>query len=148
VTLSDRFRCVAVCCVAALVVVGCSKASPKYATVQGRVVHNGEPLKLLANEEITVGLSAADAVPGQGGIGANAPLKSDDGTFSVSGRDHKGIPPGKYHVSLSSQVGYGEAGDRFAKLFDGKKPPLIAEVGPEDGQVFVIDIGKWTVAKQ
>jgi hypothetical protein len=74
-------------------------------------------------------------------------VNAADGTFTVTGRNNTGVPPGRYRVSLSSQVGYGNV-DRFEKLFDGKKPPLIVEISPGEAQAVVIDVDNWTVTKE
>jgi hypothetical protein len=127
------------------VVGGCSRSTePKGVVVHVRVVENGQPVKFLANEEITVGLS--EEVPaGQKGVGVSADISPGDATATLSRAGKTGVPPGKYRVSLSSQIGY--SGDnRFDKVFAGK-PPLIVAVGPEEGQTFTVDIARWTVTK-
>jgi hypothetical protein len=132
----------------ALAAVGCNKSDgPKGVTVRGRLVQNGQPLKVLPREEIIVGFSPEGAVPDQVAHGASTDLvKPDDGSFVLTGRNKMGLPPGKYTVSISSMVGY--SGDnRFEKMLAGK-PPLVVEVGPEEGQAFVIDVDKWTATKQ
>jgi hypothetical protein len=131
-----------------LVAAGCNKGDgPKGVTVHGRLVQNGHPLKVLPNEEIMVGFSPEGAEPGQGVTRAASTLvKPEDGSFTLTGRDKKGLPPGKYTVSLSSQIGYADS-NRFDKLLVGK-PPLVVDVGPEEGQTFVIDVDKWSATKQ
>lgn len=129
-------------------VAGCGKSDgPKGVTVRGRLVQSGQPLKVLPREEIMVGFSPEGAAPDQVAHGASSDLvKPEDGSFVLTGRNKAGLPPGKYTVSLSSQVGY--TGDnRFEKLLAGK-PTLVVEVGPEEGQTFVIDVDKWTATKQ
>jgi hypothetical protein len=135
-------------CIAAVVVVGCTSGDPnKSVAVRGRVIQNGRPLKFLPNEDVSIGFSAADAALGSGGFGASAGVNAVDGTFTVTGRNHTGVPPGRYRVSLSSQVGCGNV-DRFEKLFDGKKPPLIVEISPGGDQAVVIDVDNWTATKE
>jgi hypothetical protein len=131
-----------------LVALGCNKSDgPKGVTVHGRLVQNGQPFKALPNEDVMVGFSPVGAAPGQAAPGASSDLvKPADGSFTLTGRDKKGLPPGKYTVSLSSQVGY--SGDnRFEKMLAGK-PALVVEVGPEEGQTFIIDVDKWSATKQ
>jgi hypothetical protein len=134
--------------VAAVIVIGCTSGDlNKGVTVRGRVVQNGRPLKFLPKEDVSIGFSAADAAPGSGGFGASAGVNAADGTFTVTGRNNAGVPPGRYRVSLSSQVGYGNV-DRFDKLFDGKKPPLIVEISPGGTQAVVIDVDNWTATRE
>jgi hypothetical protein len=141
-------RTVSAVCIAAVVVVGCTSGDPnKGVTVRGRVVQNGRPLKFLPNEDVSIGFSAADAASGSGGFGASAGVNAADGTFTVTGRNNTGVPPGRYRVSMSSQVGYGNV-DRFEKLFDGKKPPLIVEISSGGAQAVVIDVDNWTATKE
>jgi hypothetical protein len=134
------------CIAAALVVVGCGLGDPKGVKVTGQVLQNGKPIKVLPSEEIMVGFSS-EAPEGQHIIVAWATVLPDDGTFTISGSAGKGIPAGKYRVIASSQI-YQKNEDRFEAVFDEKKPPLIAEVGPEEGQSFVIDVGKRTLTKR
>jgi hypothetical protein len=110
------------------------------------VLDRGAPVQFLPREEIMVGFSA-EAPEGQPALGASTDVKPADGTFTLSGRDGKGIPPGRYSISVSSQVYGGDGADRFAARFEGKKP-LAVEVGPEKGQHFVIDVGTMTVTKR
>jgi hypothetical protein len=42
----------------------------------------------------------------------------------------------------------GDAESRFAPLFADGKTPFIADVTDQEDQVFVIDVGKKTIAKQ
>ena len=50
---------------------------------------------------------------------------------------------------MSSQIyGGGDGTDRFEETFGVEKTPLVAEVGSEEGQTFVIDLGTKTVTKQ
>src|SRR5829696_781966 len=89
-------------------VAGCSSSTePKGVTVRVRVVENGQPLKFLPNEEILVGLSQ-EVAAGEKGIGVTGPLKPEDATASLSRAGRTGIPPGKYRVSMSGQIGYGD----------------------------------------
>jgi hypothetical protein len=130
--------------VAGLLAVGCGKGG-QGVTITGQVLQNGSPLQFLPKEDLTVGFSAEP--PGATAFGASAPVKPPDATFTLTGRDNKGIPPGQYSISLSSQIYGGDGTDRFAPLFNGKKP-FIVEVGPEKGQHFLIDVGTMKVTKR
>ena len=130
----------------ALLLAGCGgKGGAKGVKVQGQLLQNGQPLKFLPNEEITVSFSPVDAAgKAAGGTG---PVKQEDGTFTVSTAAGVGIPPGKYQVRVSSQVYGGDGKDRFAEFFEGVGA-LATDVDDKDAQKFVIDIGKKTVTKQ
>jgi hypothetical protein len=110
------------------------------------VLQNGQPIKVLPSEEILVGVSS-EAPAGQPVPVAWAPVKPEDGTFVLSGPTGKGIPAGKYRVVVSSQL-YQQSKDRFEAVFDEKKPPLLVDVGPEEEQHLIIDVGKRTVTKR
>ena len=135
-------------CLATLALAGCGQGDQiRGVMVRGQVLQNSQPIKFLAGEEIVVTFSRA-APAGQKMVGASATVKPDDATFTVEGPSHRGIPAGAYHVSLTSQVaGVYDREDRFVAIFK-KKPPLTAEVGPEEGQTFLIDLGTWTVRKR
>jgi hypothetical protein len=137
-------RFVVFSCVAALLVSGCG--GRKGVEVSGQVLLNGAPIKLLPSEEIMVGFSE-EAPAGQQPIAAWAPINASDGAFTLAGPAGKGIPAGRYRVVVSSQP-YQKSEDRFEAVFDEKLPPLIAEVGTEQGQTFVIDVRTRTVTKK
>jgi hypothetical protein len=129
-----------------LIIGGCGSGD-QGAKVKGQVLQNGKPIRFLASEDIMVGFSSEVPI-GQKPIGFFANVQRGDGTFTVIGPGGKGMPAGKYRIRVSSQI-YGSSGaDRFDDVSDPKKPPLIAEVGPEKEQTFTIDLGKWTVTKQ
>lgn len=134
-------------CLAIVVIAGCGQGDSIHGVmVKGQVLQSGQPLKVLPGEEITVTFFRA-APAGQKPVGASAIVKPEDATFTIEGPSHHGIPAGSYHISLSSQVaGVYDREDRFVAVFK-KKSPLTAEVGPEEGQTFTIDLGKWTVTK-
>jgi hypothetical protein len=137
------------CAAAALVAAGCGKGGVRGVKVKGEVLQNGKPIKFLPSEEITVGFSR-EVEPGEPPFGAPAKVKPEDGTFTVDGPAGKGIPPGKYRIQLTSDIYGSDRGDRFEAWFDprAKRPPLVAEVGAEGEQIFVVDVGQWTVKKQ
>lgn len=142
-----KIRFVILSCIAATwVVAGCG-TEDQGVKVAGQVFQDGQPIKFLPSEDITIGFS--EEIPaGQKPLGFSGVVQSKDGAFVLSGPGGKGVAPGKYRISLSSQVYGGTGKDRFEALFSSKKPPLIADVGPEKGQTFIIDVGKWTVQKQ
>lgn len=135
-------------CLAVLVAAGCGQGDQvRGVVVKGQLLQNGQPLKVLPGEEITVTFFR-DAPEGQKPVGASGVVQAADATFTIDGPHHKGIPAGAYRVSLTSQVaGVYDKEDRFVAL-SRNKPPLTAEVGSEEGQTFVVDLGAWKVTKR
>jgi hypothetical protein len=129
---------------------GCGPGSSR-AEVKGIVVMAGQPLKILEEETVHItfalvkGESAGDEeLAGAGEVGS-------DGSFVVKFPPGKALVAGKYRVALSSEV-YGEEYSekkqpRFA-AFDADDSPLIADLTADDGQTFLIDLKKKSVAKQ
>ena len=87
-----------------------------------------------------------------------AVFKSEDGTFTVTGPDGQGIPPGKYRVSVTQELTrdaidkINENVQRNQKLFDrdtdvlkgqfGAKSPIVLEI--KDSTEVTIDLDKPT----
>jgi len=121
--------------------VGCQETKKKY-PLQGRLMENGAPLQVK-----TAGLP-----PGDKGIQVNfhqmgeggnkevfpATVNPADATFTVPGLDGKGVPPGKYRVSVS--LGAFGTPDKFKDVFGPTKSPLTCDV-PLTGKTIVIDVG-------
>ena len=131
---------------ASLAVPACSTGD-KGVRVKGRVLENGQPIKFLPSEDMMVGFSQ-EAPPGQTPVGASGSVKPQDGTFVITGPSGRGLPPGRYRISVFSQIYGGSDRNRFEALFGSKKPPLYAEVNSDRGQTFTIDLGAWSVTKQ
>jgi hypothetical protein len=127
---------------------GCSKEKgTKGVKIKGTVVLNGKPLQFLPEEEVIVSLTELESRD-KGVIGSAAQAKPPDATFTIDGPKGQGLPPGKYRIIVTSQIYGGDTGDRFEHLFSNNRPLLVAEIGAEEGQNFVIDLGKMTVTKQ
>jgi hypothetical protein len=142
------------CVFAAVLAAGCSKGGGgpgggKGARVQGRLLDNGRPVKVLPNEEVVVSFTQAGSTDPLAPRGAS-PIDPKDGSFAFTGPSSTVgmLPPGRYRVSVASQIGGGDGRNRFAPTFDEDRTPLVADVGAEETQTFVIDIGKKTVTKQ
>jgi hypothetical protein len=113
--------------------------------VRGHLVAGGAPLKLLPDEEIWVGLVG---LHGGEEIACSAQYDPETGTVEITGPDNNGIPPGDYRVEIVSQLYGGDGSDRFEAVFDAAVTPLVLEVGPEEGQEFVIDLYRKTVTNR
>ena len=129
---------------------GCKEKAPANQVtgvkVNGQLVTNGKPLKMLPMEEIQVTFFEAGKAA-EGRIESMTTADPETGAFTVVGPHNKGIPPGRYKVSLRSQV-YGSDGDRLEEVFGMENTRLEVDVGPEEGQTVVIDLGKRTARRQ
>jgi hypothetical protein len=129
-----------------LALVGCG-SNPRI-QVQGLLVKGGSPLKPPEGASTQVVFIAMDVKgDSERSIGVNEPfaasVNDEDGTFEVLGPDGRGIPPGKYRVSVTQKYrtkhtidkpkAHGEApinrdtdllGDRYSPTGS----PLIVEV--------------------
>jgi hypothetical protein len=130
----------------AVFVAGCGKKGNQGVKVQGRLLKDGQPIKFLRTEDIRISFSS-EASEGHEASGASGVVRPKDGAFTITGRDNMGLPPGKYRISLNSIIEGGGDDNRFDASVNRKMPPLVAEVGPEEGQSFTVDIGTWTVTK-
>ncbi|MFO0808346.1 MAG: hypothetical protein U0746_06960 [Gemmataceae bacterium] len=130
---------------------GCGAPPPtgkevKGAKVAGVVLENGKPIKVLPNETIHVSFAMGDG-PDQ--IAAAGQVNVADGTFAIDGPTKQGLPPGKYRVTVAGNCYDLEQSNRFEPLFNSTRRKLYADVGPEEGQRFEIDVGKgWTATKK
>jgi hypothetical protein len=143
------------CALAAVLAAGCGqKGTGAYgktgARVRGQLVNNGQPVKPQPGEDVIVSFSlpgTTDPLAPRG----SSPIDPKDGSFGfASPTGNVGLlPPGQYRVSISSQIGGGGEGkNRYSPTFDLDRTPLVADIGPEPEQNFVIDIGKKTVTKR
>lgn len=137
----------------AILVAGCGFGGPAPigatgAKVKGRLLDNGQPVKVRAGEDVVISFAPPNLADVTSTRGA-ASVDPKDGSFAFFGANSKAglLTPGQYRVSIASVTRDGEV-DRFATAFAVDKTPLRADVGPEPEQTFVIDIGKKTVQKQ
>lgn len=129
---------------------GCGKGKPtkkeiKGVPVTGQLLQNGKVIKLKPDETVQISFVLDKE------IGASAEYKAEDGTFVVKGPTDEGIPPGQYKIELgTTSYGGGDGTSRFEKddTESGKQAPLIAEVGAEEGQHFIVDFGTRKVTKK
>jgi hypothetical protein len=120
---------------------GCGGGQPvgpdlQGAKITGTVVEGGKPLKFLKDEKIRVsfiGLADSD-----GKVTGGAEVK-EDGQFEITGPSGKGLPAGKYKVTLQSEI-YGGGGDRFFEKLDATGSQMIVDIGSSGTDNFEIDI--------
>jgi hypothetical protein len=131
----------------ACLLAGCGPEEVRGAKLNGQVLMNGKPLKPLPGEQVWVTFEHVNSGTGKQVIMTSGQVQKD-GTFTLVGQVNKGTPPGQYAVTIHGEYSSGEGENRFEHLFPGGKSPFIAEVTDQDGQSFVIDVGKKTIAKQ
>jgi hypothetical protein len=115
--------------------------------VNGQLLANGKAVKMLPMEEIQVTFFE-DGKPAEGRIESMAIADPATGTFTINGPSGKGIPAGRYRISLISEIYGGGGSNRFEEVFSMETSPLVVDVGPEEGQTIVIDLGKRTAKRQ
>lgn len=151
VRIRSLFAVVALAGVVALTGCGGDKTASvkeyKGVPVTGTVLQGGKPIKLKPDETINVAFTLMEGSEAERAVFA-ADMKPEDGTFTINGPTGQGIPAGQYKVTLSSSVYGGTGDDRFEQAFGSEGSRLMAVVGAEPGQTFVIDIGSKTLKKK
>jgi hypothetical protein len=111
--------------------------------VAGKLVENGKPLQKSKNESVQLTFRSNTEPP------KSFPAALDaDGNFTVStGTDARGIPPGKYTLTVSAASYMPGAGDRFKKSYGPGSSRLACEVGPTGATNLVVDVGTGTVSQ-
>jgi hypothetical protein len=125
------FCCFAFCSIA---LAGCSGTNKINAT--GRVVKGGEPFTMPHDEYLRI---TFHPVVGPGERELNqyvARFDRETGNFTVVGGDGRGLPPGKYQVSLTHEK---KKKDLFRGAFDGDKSPFVIEVTDGKSEI-VLDL--------
>jgi hypothetical protein len=115
---------------------GCGGSGPLQA--KGRVVKAGQPFVLGKGEGLRMIFE-----PLEGGSKGHydsyaAEFQPTSGRFQVKGKDGKGLPPGKYRVSLEHMK---DRSDLFGGRFLGTKSPFTVEVTRSGGDL-VVDLDK------
>jgi hypothetical protein len=101
---------------------------------RGRIVKSGAPLQLPEDEGIRIAFLPVEAT-GKTYDSYLAQLNKD-GTFQVIGKDGKGLPPGKYRVSMEHLK---NKKDLFKGAFFGSKSPIVCDVKNASDEI-VIDL--------
>lgn len=140
-----------------VLLVGCG-GGVKRVVVTGKVVDGGKPLAL-TGPEYQEGAAAVEVAfypddPALTEILAKTPVSlsarvKPDGTFALGGGDGKGIPVGKYKVTLTNRnpgayrperTGGGGQGDAWGGKFSLDKTPFAYDIQSE--QEIVLDVAK------
>jgi hypothetical protein len=119
-----------------LLLVGCG--GDKRLRTQGRVLMGGQALVPKEGESVRV--TFVPILP-DGKPPADhyfAEFNPADGTFTSSGKDKKGMPPGKYRVAVEYKK---NRSDVFGGKFDEDRSPYVFDVDGSTAEV-VIDLDK------
>jgi hypothetical protein len=142
-----------------LAIAGCGSSNLIW--VQGKLTKGGEKYVVPSDQTLHITLYSMEpfkdgerTIPV--GEGYMAVYKSEDGTFTVAGSEHLGIPPGKYRVSLTQELTREAVDKKNAnlkknqKIFDrdtdmlkgqyGQNSPIVREI--KDSTELVIDLDK------
>ena len=121
---------------------GCAKESESGPKLTGRVVIDGQPCRPVSLYDFDIKFVSA----GEGPIKKSyvAEVK-EDGTFAVNGSIGKGIPLGRYKVSIIGPVvdASGKPTRKYVAAFGDKATPLEVEI-TESSRELVIDLEKKT----
>jgi hypothetical protein len=143
-----------------LLLAGCGPARPPQA-VSGKILEGGGPLKVSV-AELPPGTRPVQLVfheiPAEGERGAESyysDVNLDTGEFTVRGPNNKGIPAGKYRISVTLAAG-GQAvgnpvpganigGDRLQGMYSLGKTPLEVEITGPSRIIIDLTAGRATV---
>jgi hypothetical protein len=123
-------------CVLVMTTLGCG-GSGTYQT-RGRVLKGGAPLTAVEPDFVRVVLVP---LPEDGKKALDwyvAEFNGSDGTFTVKGKDGKGMPPGKYRVALEHMKGRKDA---FKGAFDAERSPFVVSVQSASDEI-TVDVDK------
>jgi hypothetical protein len=115
---------------------GCG-GTTKYAT-RGRILKGGQPFHPPADETMRVTLVPIRDDAGQVTDWYAANYNAHDGTFTASGPDGKGVPPGKYRVCVEQLR---NRNDVLRGALFGDKSPYIREIKKSSDEI-TIDLDK------
>ncbi len=117
-----------------LLSLGCGASSTVNA--RGRIIKGGQPFVTAEGEGLRIIFAPETPPAGTQYDSYAAEFHREDGTFVVKGKDGKGLPPGKYRVSLELMK---NKEDRFKGQLQGPKSPLTCEVSGS-GSDLVLDL--------
>jgi hypothetical protein len=125
-----------------LFALGCAGREDRY-NIKGRILLHGEPFLTKGNEGMRIFFSPLDeSGPAQESYAAE--YNGEEGTLTVMGKDRKGLPPGKYRISIQLVV---RGDDLFRNRLAGAKSPFTCEVVNAASEVTVdLDKAKDVVA--
>src|SRR5262249_43820152 len=116
-----------------LTLAGCGSRKKVY---QGKLVQGGQPVVVSDRGRIIINFYDEQDKDKTKPQPADA---KQDGTFTLYGRERKGVTPGKYRVSMEAKDPYPNGADKFGGKFTPDKTTLTVEVGKGD---LTIDAGQ------
>jgi hypothetical protein len=128
-----RIRNGSVVVLIALFASGCGSGDGRF-QARGRLVKNGAPFKLAEAEGMRIAFVPYEA--GESTFDTYVAVFTGDGSFKVTGKDGKGLPPGKYRVTVEHLK---KKKDLLKGAFSGKKTPIVREVTNSSTEI-VIDL--------
>jgi len=105
---------------------------------KGKVLANGNPLKLSDKGVLTVTFYAEDDKEATNPFPTIVDQK--EGTFTVSGKEQRGLPPGKYRIAVTAVDPYPSGKDLFNDKYKGKNTDIVKDV--KDTSEIVLDLKK------
>jgi hypothetical protein len=120
-----------------LLLVLAAGCGPPRVKAKGRLVNNGEPYRV---EETDIVHMAFTPTEGSAGHEGNyvAEFNRKDSTFQVLGKEGRGLPPGKYRITV--QVNRNRK-DILKGAFGADKSPFVQDI-TDAGSEIVLDVGK------
>jgi hypothetical protein len=136
------------CCAAAISHAGCGGSTG--ATVKGKVVLPAG-VELLEDDSLYLGLSSTET----GGTSTGGKIDPKALTFAIDGPGGKGLPAGKYKVTVTFTPYAGrpesakrkETIDKLLAPFSGDKSQLTIDLPASGQQEITVDLEKKTVSK-
>jgi hypothetical protein len=125
----------------ALLLVGCGAPPDDSIPVRGKLTNNGQPLAVQGRD---LGLGYVELhfyrMNDDGSVDkdpADAAVE-ESGEFTVRGRDGRGLPPGKYKITVR-QLDPAPDNDKLGGRFNLENTPLVREVTDEE---ILIDLSR------
>ena len=131
-----RSRTAAALVLTAILLAGCGGGGmlkPK-----GRVVQGGTAFTIKEGADLGVFFYPLDADGKLGKTVYPAYFNASDGTFTVTGSDKRGLPPGKYRVVVEHKL---NKKDLFNGTYDMNRSPFVFDVDTNTAEI-VIDLDK------
>jgi hypothetical protein len=131
-----RFRFLLPCLLICLAGVGCGNSN---FSAKGRVVKGGAPFQPGEGEAVRIFFVPLDPPQGSNYDSYAGEFSNQDGTFQIKGKDGKGLPPGKYRITLQLMK---NKEDLFKGALMGPKSPFTCEVKSASDDV-VVDLDEF-----
>jgi hypothetical protein len=118
-----------------LLLTGCRQG---FVNTKGRIIRNGEAFHLAERQGLRLffePLEFKDGVHRYDSYAAE--FHGNDGTFVVKGKDRKGLPPGKYRITMQLMQ---NKGDLFSGKLTGPASPFQCEITGSGSQEIVVNL--------